>query len=214
MTDWGTVAISSRFFEGVHPAFTNCLLNMAVNGGLRPGDRWLTAPIRKAAHHGANAIVKAFLATDCDTLLTLDNDHAFAPDTLERLRSDPAGWEYDVLLAMYASRGSRRALLPRLVPGTDEDYPEFEMLAVPPEGGIVPVDQVGLGFTLTRRAVFEKTLAPWFYYLWVEFTNDVETTEDIAWCRDARRAGFKIGVHTGVRIAHLTTGLLVVGDEG
>lgn len=207
MLDWGRVAISTRLFEGPQPEFVNALAELLARG-TRPGDEWVRASVRKAAHHGANEVVRAFLATSCDSLLTLDNDHEFEPDTLDRLRDDPHGFDYHILGALYVSRGARMPIVYRLVPGTDEDFPEFVPASDWHFGDIVPVDQIGLGCTLWRRTVFETLRDPWFRYTAPEEPD--ETTEDILVCRDARRAGYRIGVHTGVRIGHLATGRLSV----
>jgi len=207
--NWGRVAISTRLFEGPHPDFVNCLAALLA-GGLRPGDVWLAAPVRKAAHHGANRIARAFLASDCDSLLMLDDDQTFAPDSLERLRSDPAGAEYDILMGLIVGRGTGRPSVLRLVPGCDPCAPYFQFVTEWEDGAIVPVDQAGLGFTLIRREVFDVCPPPWFHYLAYEVAEDLEATEDLPFCRAARDAGFRIGVHTGIKVGHLTTGCLSV----
>lgn len=74
-------------------------------------------------------------------------------------------------------------------------------------GDVVRVDLTGLDFTLIKSNVFEKIGdAPWFK---TGPTKKDETlirhTEDVFFMDKCLEAGLKIGVHTGIKIAHLYT---------
>ncbi len=76
-------------------------------------------------------------------------------------------------------------------------------------GEVVPVDVVGLDFCLIRSNIFEKMgKPPWFKTAdSKDMCNEAGAmspfTEDVFFCRKAKEAGLKIGVHTAVRIGHL-----------
>ncbi len=76
-------------------------------------------------------------------------------------------------------------------------------------GEVVPVDVVGLDFAIIKSSIFSKMgKAPWFKTAdstdMMKDNGYVEVfTEDVYFCRKAKEHGFKIGVHTGVRVGHL-----------
>ncbi len=78
---------------------------------------------------------------------------------------------------------------------------------------ITEVDFVGAGFLYTRAEVYreiEKSLQfcqtrwGWQYPYFLSFINDekILLPEDYAFCHHAKKAGFKIHIHTGVRPNH------------
>lgn len=198
--DWGSVAVVTRTFDHVDPLFFNAWTGL-IAAGLRPGDRVMPATVRLAAHHAMNNIIAAFLEqgvyAHCDALLTIDHDHLFAVDVLDRLRDDPAGWEYDALGALYAARSDGRPLVQRMADGYTWDDPMF---AVPDRwwDGIVEVDMLPFGFTLWRRRLFETLDPPWCHYPYSL------ATEDVPLSMAARRRGFRLAVHAGVEVDHMT----------
>jgi len=72
-------------------------------------------------------------------------------------------------------------------------------------GEVVWVDLTGLDFTLIRTDLFEKLTKPYFKTgPTLEDDGSINNhTEDFWMMRQARKVGARIGVHTGVRIAHL-----------
>lgn len=63
-------------------------------------------------------------------------------------------------------------------------------------GNFISVDAIGFGFCLVRREVFEKIPAPWF--VWDKPTP----SEDFAFCKKIRDAGYEIKVYTDVKLSH------------
>jgi hypothetical protein len=110
--DWGHVAVGTRISQMVDPSFFTAFSAMLA-AGLRWGDVVLPPPVGMAAHHAANVLVAEFLASGCDSLLTVDHDHTFPADALEQLRSDPRGAAYGTVCALYASRHGHRHLVLR-----------------------------------------------------------------------------------------------------
>lgn len=196
---WGSLAIVTRLFDGADPIFFNSW-SALIADGIRSGDVVMSATVRMAAHQAANTIVRQFLTdpalAHCDSLFTVDCDHAFDAGALEQLRTDPAGQTYDVLGGLYIARVSQYPLVLQRGGGTDDD-PEFRVADSWSAGDVVPVDLMGLGFTLFRRQVLEALADPWFWYL------QPTSSEDVAFCRSVQRAGFRMGVATGVMIGHV-----------
>jgi len=72
------------------------------------------------------------------------------------------------------------------------------------EGALIEVDATGAGCLMFDMEVFRQMPYPWF-----KFQKDADTGaiigEDIGFCKDLKKAGYKIFVDTSVSAAHLTT---------
>ena len=81
----------------------------------------------------------------------------------------------------------------------------FEIIENWTPGEVMPVDALGLAFTLIRREVFEemadKQVEPalnfWFAY------GPGHESDDIPFCRRARRMGFRLAIDTEVELGHI-----------
>lgn len=223
MNDWGNVACVTRVYERADCGWMNCAFGL-VQHGFRPGDVMMPAVPSSPAHTAFNTAAVSFLDSPelahCDTLVTLDCDHIFPPDTLERLRSDPRGKPFAVLGALYIARLREFPLVMRLLPGRtwddtgwnlDNDKP-FCAYSDWQAGDVVRVDTLGFGFTLIRRAALQAVREAngndnFAWYPWAE------ATEDVAFFRTLARTGMKAAVHTGVAIGHITRNLSVPYDD-
>ena len=212
MSDWGKIFLGTRLEKQVSATFFLVWMEL-IKKGLRPGDNVL-AVSRMVAHKAQNALVRAFLASDCDTFMSLDSDAEVDVGFVERFRTFEPGFEYDMLQAFYCRRGwpPRAIWLKKDALGNMmESFVVSEHLNDEPLTG--DVDIVGTHACLIRRHVFEKLLADaggdpdnyeWFYY-----PRHQEDTEDSAFSYDAKAAGFRLGATTAVRAGHiceLTTG--------
>lgn len=120
--------------------------------------------------------------------------------------------KWDMLTALYFWKGEpptplvwRNDHVGRMIPGKD-----FTI------GERVWVDLTGLDFTLIRVEMLEKIEAPWFktgpslramipnaLEPYIKNESVVMHTEDAWFCPKLQKVGGKIGVHTGVRVAHM-----------
>ena len=141
-------------------------------------------------------------------------DDMLAPwDGFVRLyeEADRNGW--DALTGMYYWKGEpptpliwRDDKVGRMIPGRD-----FEV------GDVVPVGLTGLDFTLIRMELIEQMSYPWFKtgpskrknipgtidpYLATD-ESIITHTEDVWFYGKAKELKAKIGVHSGIRVAHI-----------
>lgn len=144
-------------------------------------------------------------------VLTLEHDNLVPPTAVVDLLSAAAHGEWDVLGALYWTKGEQG--VPQMWGDAShpvENYwPQLPNVA----GGIVPVNATGMGFTLWKLDVFRRLAGPWFA------TQDGGTvpeslsaqagsgvwTQDLWFFHRAREAGLnlKVGVHCGIRVGHL-----------
>ena len=194
---WGRVAIGLRMGRSADPEFVVSWTRLVMKG-IRPGDRVLQPAIEMPQHYAAESLARAFIQTECDSILYVDDDMTFDLDALARLRDDEEGQGYDILQALCLSRAApHRPII--FMPHGDR---QFAIPSEAPADTIVDVGLVGLGFTLIRRHAFECVAAELeprqMFFRW----SDVGHGEDAQFCFTAREAGCRLGVSTRVQIGH------------
>lgn len=153
--------------------------------------------------HNRNNLVRAFLESDADALLFIDDDMSWKTEALDKLveHFDPKKRPVVGGLAFGYDNGTIFTTLHRSTgqPG------RYVRLAAFPQDGLIEVDATGGACLLVARHVFERVAEgrsgyPWFQD---EMLGDKETGEDIVFCSRVREAGFPIYVATGVNFAHI-----------
>lgn len=205
MTDFGRIAVGCRLNKHPEPAFFAAWTGLIVEA-LRDGDVVLAPSAYSPAHWAADFLARQFLKSECDTLLMIDDDMEFPTDALERLRANEASFGYDIVFALCTTRELPPVpVLLRLAeeqPGNGCE--KFDRITRFHLGRVIPVDTVGLAFTLIRRRVFERMLAPGgideTYFFNYGYGRE---TDDTPFCRRARQLGFTLAVDTAVHIDHI-----------
>lgn len=200
MPDWGRILVSTRLEKQVTPRFFRAWSQL-ITQGLRQGDGFYSVA-GMVAHKAQNDVVRHFLASGCDTLLTLDSDADVAPEFVEQFRTYEPGFAYDILQAFYPRRGWP----PRAIWMKRNALGEMMECFVTDPDVIDDVDMVGTHACLFRREVFTRLLGDndpehfeWFYY-----PRHQEASEDGAFSSEAQAAGFRLGATTAIRAGHVT----------
>lgn len=197
--EWGKILVAVRLEKYIIAQSHRCIVRLVAEG-LRPGDR--TAEIEgKLPSHAANHLARLLVdQSDCDSILYIDSDADFAPDTLERLRSLKDGWDYDIFQPFVTGR----RWPPAAVWLMDDKERKFRMKEIRDPAVTEEVAGVGLHFTLFRREIFEdKRLArPWFRFPEESVETAESGSEDLTMCLRARELGYSIGATTKVRVGH------------
>ena len=145
----------------------------------------------RQAHEARNAIIEQAYRNDkgFDTILFIDDDMVFGPQTLTGLLDR----DKDICGVLYPGRheGGKRNVF-RLDRQTDE-YEHQHLLA---RNGVQEVDAIGAGVLLVKRAVFDKIGPPWFFY-------QDGLTEDIAFCKRSTSCGFQVWCDTDLPVGHI-----------
>ena len=206
---WGNVAVGARIGKYPEYHFFTSWTSL-INGGLRSEDKILMPIGWLTAHNASNALTREFLRTDLDSLFLVDDDMAFDAQDLERLRSNEANWDYDVVFGFcthrvwppkpVVMRRKEQPGLPYSLLGEAFVYPYDEIV----DGAVVDVDVVGLAFTLIKRHVLEAMTEEYgpMYSFYFSYGPGLES-DDVPFSRRARELGFKMGVDTSVKIGHI-----------
>lgn len=137
-------------------------------------------------------------------ILFLGDDMIPHWDALVLLYEEAVKGNWDVLGALYFIKQDGAIPMPILwrddVVGYLKEGIHYNL------GEVAISDIVGMDFTLVRTDSLKKMQPPYFKTGPTENTQNKAVwyhTEDSWFCRKAKAAGLKIGVHTGVRVAHL-----------
>lgn len=206
---FGKIAVGVRIGRYPSPGFVNCAVELARTG-MREGDVWLPAAVGVPAHWAATNLMRAFLLTDCDTLLLLDDDMTFSGDILNGMRDNEENWRFDIVSGLATQRVTPpRALVLRK--GEQPPVPDslqgvyYDLLVEEvQEGKVMQVDATGFAFTLIRRKVIEAFTSPHgpqhtSYVNWGEGGEG----EDVNFCRRAGSLGFTVAVDCGACVGHV-----------
>lgn len=191
----GKIAIALRIGTAPDAAFFMSWTHL-IRDGLRPGDVILHPAIGMPHSCACNFLATAFLATDCDSVLFIDDDMVFDNATLNILRDTES--DHDILSALYTTR--RPPVRPIVL---DREGDKIRPRAVNQLVGVLDCDVVGLGFTLFSRAVVDfaaKERGKESIFKWCNGLG-----EDGHFCLTARDAGFKVGVNCSAIVGHRVT---------
>ena len=142
---------------------------------------------------------------DYDYMMWLDSDIIFTPKQFQKLLDH----KEDIISGLYKMDGGTDYAT---VPYWEEDYFQQhgtfrfmndETLSEFKKWGKFPVVYTGFGFMLVKRGVFESMKYPWFKPEFVDIRGSKDfTMEDVAWCREVTRMGYKVFVDTDVIVGH------------
>lgn len=145
--------------------------------------------------HARNTAVETVLKHKFQWLLFIDDDVLFPADVFFRLSRH----NLDIVSGLYFRRNE--PLFPVMLK-TDGTQSSWVTKFTP--NSVLEVDMVGAGCLLINRKVLESIQKPWFE--WLCDKDDLpqyeKVSEDFAFCRKAKRSGFKIHVDTSVECMH------------
>lgn len=158
-------------------------------------------------------MARAYLAemaleyTKADTFMWIDDDIVFDPNDVFKIIEHCERSDYDILGAVYSTRkqgGQMVGTFAREVKTVDLFQP-----------GLYDANNVGFGFAVVKRRVFEHLavdfplvhcplfpntkIRPYFMHL---IHDKTYYTEDFSFCIRARQIGFKVGIDAEPRIFH------------
>src|SRR4029453_1449062 len=133
-----------------------------------------------------------------ENLLCIDDDMTFTPDTFEAVWNTPG----DVVSGLYFQRRQ-----PPTAPCMYERMPNGHHSAVMayPKDEVIEVDAVGFGFFLTRKPATHALAHP--------LNPQAPKGGDIAFCENAKAAGFSVKVNTAAKVGHILTVPLIIEES-
>lgn len=146
-----------------------------------------------------NDLVEKALEISATSLIMMDTDMVYHPQTITKLLSHKLPVVGALCFRRYPPFDS---IVLRKV-NINEQYDSYESVEEWEEGELLECDATGAGCLMFDMEVFRKLPYPWFKF--VKQENGAVIGEDIGFCQDLKKAGYKIFVDTSVPAGHLTT---------
>lgn len=147
-----------------------------------------------------NRIVEKAMLSSCTHLLMLDTDMMYNSKTIPRLLSLVSEAKPVVGALCYRRYPPFDPILLKGEPGS------YDMITGWKEGDLVEVDATGTGCLMFHMSIFRKMKPPWFRFRPSEGGGVIG--EDVGFCWDLKRAGYRIFVDTSIPADHLSTMLV------
>jgi GT2 family glycosyltransferase len=145
---------------------------------------------------GRNLIREYFLNNNYSHLFFLDTDIVLHDEIIQNLLQCESDVASGVYLCNQEIEGKMYILPTIYKPGRNDDFAEIVKIKdIIPEK-IFDIAICGLGCCLIKRKVLEKIS-------FRQINDSDEGGEDVAFCLDARKAGFSLKVNTAVKCEHI-----------
>ena len=183
-------------------------IRLATMSAAKHGTEWVgdISPDRLGYSDARNFVLE-FLAKDpslADGIVWVDSDIVPASDSIQRLTTTAEKYGFDFLSGVYHQRrgGYRPCFF-----AWDEQSQGFRINRIYEMDQIKEVGACGFGFcwTSTKMIMAIKAL-PHFdpdHGSWFPDKRHGDLSEDLGFCLQAREAGFKLYVDSGIQVGHL-----------
>jgi len=132
---------------------------------------------------------------DYDFILWLDSDMVFTPDDISKL----VHADKDIISGTYSvgAKGHEKEAVAGFFRGGRVRLDQLT-------SSVIEVDYVGCGCLLVKKGVFESMEYPWFdeAYSFSKAGEISYTGDDVTFCIQAKKLGWKVHLHTGVVFGH------------
>lgn len=196
-----TLAIPTN--RGVQPGTLQCLLDLVSHGGY--DFHILVASEGYTIAENRTYIAIQALQNKSEFLLFIDDDMTFEPDLLDILIAN----DKDICGTAYHSRGNVDTM-PKYVENrimstaevAPKKYIDLDKTDDPKYKDTFECYAAGTGIMLIKCEVFNKIPRPWFAFEFFD-TGQVKLGEDWYFCREAKKAGYKIWTDPKPKVGHL-----------
>jgi hypothetical protein len=211
--------IPGRQFSGEFMmSFLELLSFISQNGGMFKVSLQYSSMVNYARCKCAGADVnrgkfqKPFNGIEYDYMMWIDSDIRFNNELFQKL----VEMDKDIASGWYAQPGgaSSGGFYTPVVETMDNEFFKengtYQFLTtddMTTKTKPLKVDYIGFGWVLIKQGVFEKLEYPWFAPKLINIGEDIQDvcSEDVAFCHDAKNAGFQIWLDPTCRVGHEKT---------
>lgn len=193
-------------FKCYEPEFVHSLVRMITFTCSTRHDLELEylSEARTYRHLARRALASEALERRFDSILFLDDDMVFPPDTLVRLLEH----QEPIVSALYFFRDRPIVQPIAWTERKTREWTEWVPLTEYPDAGLLEVGGIGLGCLLVATDVLRATRVVDF-----GFETSGGMGEDLRFCLTAAKFGFRILVDCGLKIGHMSAHRVVIGEE-
>jgi hypothetical protein len=143
------------------------------------------------AHDNRTGATREAIELGLDHIFFVDDDQLLRPDAIIRLL------EHNVDIISCNLLAKAPPFQPYIFFATDKDGAGYPDTLDDNRTGLIEVAACGLGGVLVKTEVFKRIREPWFS------VNDALKTDDLYFCHEARKAGYKIYCDLDVPSGHI-----------
>ncbi len=155
--------------------------------------------VGEAYNHAIELILANEELSKWKYVLTCEEDNLPPPHGLLTLYESMN--KFDAVSGLYFVKGECGAAM---IYGSVSEYPMNFIPQLPVPDQVVECNGIGMGFALFKLDMFKKIPKPWFKTL-QEYTPGEgmkAATQDLYFCQNAKREGFKFAVDCRIRVGH------------
>jgi len=161
---------------------------------------------RMHVHVARDEMGKRALEINADYLFMIDDDMISDGDIFEKLYAS----DKDIIAPLAFTRNfPHKPVMYSCIEGWDpaiqKEYFVNHAVLNYPKNKLVECDAVGFGAVLIKMDVLKKTPQPWFM-------NPNKTGEDISFCYEAKKYGFRTFMDTRVKLGHVGHPLVITEE--
>jgi hypothetical protein len=199
-------------------SFIELLAYVSSQGGMFKVSQQYSSMVNYARCKCAGADVtqgknqKPFGGMEYDYMMWIDSDIRFNNEMFQKL----VDIDKDIASGWYAQPGgaSSGGFYTPVVETMDDEFfkkhGSYEFLTtedMSKKTEPLTVDYIGFGWVLIKQGVFESIEYPWFAPKLMHIDKNIQDvcSEDVAFCHDAKDAGFKIWMDPTCRVGHEKT---------
>ena len=147
-----------------------------------------------------------FGGLEYDYMMWIDSDIRFNNEMFQKL----VDMDEDIASGWYSQTGGTSPVVEKMDDEFFKQNGSYQFLTAEELTGrseTCKVDYIGFGWVLIKQGVFEKLEYPWFAPKLINIGEDLQEvcSEDVAFCRDAKDAGFDIWLDPTCRVGHEKT---------
>lgn len=153
-----------------------------------------------AYNHGIKVILENPELSKWKYVLTCEEDNCPPPDGLLKLYESMN--KFDVVSGLYWTKGAETGQ--PMIYGDPRVMPRNFLPQIPIPETVQECNGVGMGFCLFKLNMFKKMPEPWFRTLqeYVHGQGARMATQDLYFCQEAAKFGFRFAVDNRVRVGH------------
>lgn len=142
-------------------------------------------------------------------VMTIESDNLVPPDAHIRLMETIEAGMWDAVSGIYFTKGDVNMPMAYGDPARFEstgvlEFTPRDITDALASGKVMPVNGIAMGCALWRMDLFRQVPAPWFVTLADVVDGTFEAmTQDLYFCREARKRGHRFAVDCRVRVGHM-----------
>ena len=163
-----------------------------------------------------HCVLAALADPECSHILWIDDDMVFTPDQVFALINEAVKHDLDYLAALaFANSTPTKPVCFGLDRNKPEggDVPWWYIVTNYPKDSRFRVYATGFGMVLTSTRMLRGMKGAKDMFQWFVYPHNLCPNEDVAFCINANKAGYKLYMDSRIKILHISKDRPLIGEE-